>query len=336
MRWPRWVAAVLGCVLVVATGSRATAGDWITKGGSPQRMSTEINPYGLIELTPYWETQPLGESATQPVLVDGVIYHLAGDYLWKLKLDEVHPPYAHASPIQEPVSKLPIPFNRAPAGPSIAPQSSPSHSPETGVLYFGTGYGWLWAYHTTEGWARPAELELGCPIVGSPLVIHDRGRDIVVVADRPNYPGEENRPKGRPLCPRNHGKVWIVQGLDQLNGSVHRQAYQAATSKEVEEGFGGFITPSAVLAVPHGENPSFVLGTDGFEGGRALRLALDRENNYRPYRVWTVDGSSGFAGNFTSDGTNAYWLDTGGRLWGAHLERGSEPEGWSSYSISLP
>ena len=81
MRWPRWVAAVLGCVLVVATGSRATAGDWITKGGSPQRMSTEINPYGLIELTPYWETQPLGESATQPVLVDGVIYHLAGDYL---------------------------------------------------------------------------------------------------------------------------------------------------------------------------------------------------------------------------------------------------------------
>ena len=203
-------------------------------------------------------------------------------------------------------------------------------------MYFGTGYGWLWAHHTREGWAQPAELELGCPIIGSPLVIHDRGRDIVVVADRPNFPGEENRPEGRPLCPRAHGKVWVVQGLDQLVGSVHRQVYEAATTKQVEGGFGGFVTPSAVAAPPHGENPSFVIGTDGFEGGRAVRLALDRDNGYRPYLVWTVDGPAGFAGNFTADGTNAYWLDTRGYLWGASLAKGREPEGWSGHSISLP
>jgi len=312
------------------------AGDWITKGGSPMRSSTILDPHGLIELTAYWETHPLGESAAQPAVVDGVIYHVAGDYLWKLDLREVSPPEAVATEIRDQVSNLPIRFNVTPDGQFIAPQSSPSYSPETGMLYFGTGYGWLWAYHTREGWARPAGLDLGCPIVGSPLVIHDRGRDIVVVSDRPNYPGEEDQPEGRPLCPRSHGKVWVVQGLDQRDGSVHQQVYEATTSKQDAGGFGGFITPSAVVAPPHGDNPSFVIGTDGFEGGRALRLALDRDNDYHPYRVWTVDGSAGFAGNFTSDGVNAYWLDTRGRLWGANLNDGLEPAGWKGHMVDVP
>src|SRR5690606_12389749 len=126
--------------------------DWITKGGSPQRMSVVSEPQGLIELTPYWETEPLGESAAQPAVVDGVVYHLAGDYLWMLNLDEIHPPGAEPTPILESVSGLPVAFNRAPDGPFIAPQSSPTYSPESGLLYFGTGYGWLWAYHTKEKW----------------------------------------------------------------------------------------------------------------------------------------------------------------------------------------
>jgi len=188
-----------------------------------------------------------------------------------------------------------------------------------------------------EGWFQPAELDTGCPIVGSPLVIHDRGRDIVVVADRPNYPKERNQQDSRPLCPRTeHGKVWVVQGLDDPNRGPRSQAYDAPNTKRVEEGFGGFITPSAVLAPPHGENPSFVIGADGFEGGRAIRLALDRENDYHPYPVWTVDGPAGFAGNFTSDGINAYWLDTNGRLWAANLWQGRKLAGWPGYSINLP
>ena len=312
------------------------ADDWITKGGSPQRMSTVSDAQGLIELVPYWETQPLGESAAQPVVVNGVIYHLAGYYLWKVDLNKAHPPEVEAEPVRDKVVQAKVKVNVAPGGAFIAPQSSPSYSQKTGMLYFGTGYGWIWAYHTTEGWLRPLELELGCPIVGSPLVIHDQGRDIVVVADRPNYPGEENRPTGRPLCPRTHGKVWVVQGLDQQDSMPGWRAYETSISKQDKGGFGGFITPSAVAAPPHGENPSFVIGTDGFEGGRALRLALDRKHDYHPYRVWTVDGSAGFAGNFTSDGTNVYWLDTQGNLWGASVVKGREPEGWSSYSISLP
>ena len=218
----------------------------------------------------------------------------------------------------------------------IAPQSTPSFSTATEILYFGTGYGWVWAYHTTEGWFQPAKLELGCPIVGSPLVIHDQGRDLVVVADRPNYPDEVANLDGRPLCPRKHGKIWVVQGLDDPTGSLHWRSYDASTSKFDDSGFGGFVTPSAVMAPPDGENPSFIIGTDGFDGGRAMRLALDRSADYKPYRVWTVDGSTGFAGNFTSDGTNAYWLDTAGNLWAASLVNGREPTGWPAYSIDLP
>ena len=316
--------------------SEALAGDWITKGGSLQRMSAVSVPMGLIDLTKYWETDPLGASAAQPVVIDGVVYHSAGAYLWRLELDHVKPPNAYATQVEDPISGLPVEFHTAPGGKVIPPQSSPTYSPETGILYFGTGFGWLWAYHTLDGWSRPLRLETGCPIVGSPLVIHDRGRDIVVVADRPNHDDEKKDPDGRPLCPRDFGKVWVVQGLDRPDGSPRWKAYEASTSKRDEDGFGGFITPSAVLAPHHGENPSFVIGTDGFEGGRALRLALDRNNDYRPYRVWTVDGSAGFAGNFTSDGTNAYWLDSSGRLWGANLELGSHPAGWPGYSINLP
>lgn len=257
-------------------------------------------------MVPYWETDSLGESAAQPVVVDRIIYHVAGAYLWLLELDELRRPVGAPTAIYDPIKESEVEFNRAPDGPVILPQSSPSYSPETRILYFGTGYGWLWAYHTTEKWFRPAELELGCPVVGSPLVIHDQGRDIVVVADRPNYPGEESRPEGRPLCRRSHGRVWVVTYLDDPNRVPHVQNYEAATNKQDEDGFGGFITPSAVIAAPHGENPSFVIGADGFEGGRALRLAVDRNNSYRPYRIWTVDGSAGFAGNFTSDGTHAY------------------------------
>ncbi|MBY6273921.1 MAG: hypothetical protein CW346_17250, partial [Bacillaceae bacterium] len=239
MTWRRWVVCALVCVFVLAPGSGAVAGEWITKGGSPQRMSVVFDPQGLIELTPYWETPALGESASQPVMVEGVVYHLAGDHLWRLRLDNLNRPIGEPEMVRDPVRNEEIRFNRAPGGAFIAPQSSPSFSPETGILYFGTGYGWLWAYHIREGWAQPAELDLGCPIVGSPLVIHDQGRDIVVVSDRPNYPGEENRPAGRPLCPRSHGRVWVVQGLDRPDGSPRWKFYDAATTKQDAQGFGG-------------------------------------------------------------------------------------------------
>lgn len=218
----------------------------------------------------------------------------------------------------------------------VVSQSTPTYSHPSKVLYFGTGYGWLWAYHTEEEWFRPVELGLGCPVVGSPLVIHDQGLDIVVVADRPNYPEEAANPSGRPLCPRNHGRVWAIVGLNDQTGTVHRQSYEAPTTKDSAAGFGGFITPSAIPAPDLKGDPSFVIGADGFEGGRAIRLALDRPSGYRLYSDWTVDGSAGFAGNLTSDGTNAYWLDTRGHIWAANLELGKEATSWPAYSINLP
>lgn len=243
MRWRRCVIGVVATLLVLLYGPGTLAADWITKGGSPQRMSVVSAPSGLIELTVRWQTQALGASAAQPVVVDGMLYHLAGAHLWKLNLDRIRPPDANATAITDTAKGDPVYFNRAPGGTVIPPQSTPTYSPETGVLYVGTGYGWLWAYHIREGWIRPVELETGCPIVGSPLVIHDRGRDIVVVADRPNHDDEKRQRDGRPICPREDGKVWVVQGLDDRYGWPDAQAYEAPTTKRDEGGFSAASSP---------------------------------------------------------------------------------------------
>ncbi|MBY6274576.1 MAG: hypothetical protein CW346_20830, partial [Bacillaceae bacterium] len=68
MRWRGWLASALASLLLLIPEPVVLADDWITKGGSPQRMSTVSDAQGLIELVPYWETQPLGESAAQPVV----------------------------------------------------------------------------------------------------------------------------------------------------------------------------------------------------------------------------------------------------------------------------
>src|SRR5690606_34097777 len=116
MKWNQWVVVVMTLWLTVTHGPDALAEDWITKGGSPQRMSVVADPQGLLQLTVHWETGALGESAAQPVVIDGVVYHLAGEYLWKVDLNQVNPPTANATPIQDPVLRVPVKVNRVPDG----------------------------------------------------------------------------------------------------------------------------------------------------------------------------------------------------------------------------
>lgn len=77
-----------------------------------------------------------------------------------------------------------------------------------------------------------------------------------------------------------------------------------------------------------------MIGADGFAGGRAIRLVLDR-TDYELRYISQVDGSSGFAGNFVSDGTYAYRMDTAGRLWGVHLGRKTSPNGWTDNVLNI-
>lgn len=126
MRWRRWVAGAAAVLLALAYRPTVVAGDWITKGGTPHRTSTILDPRGLIELTPYWETNSLGESAAQPVVIDGIIYHVAGAYLWQLELDELHRPIGVPTAIPDPIKEHEVEFNRAPDGPVIPRSPAPA------------------------------------------------------------------------------------------------------------------------------------------------------------------------------------------------------------------
>jgi len=331
MRINRGLTLLLGLLLLAAP--HVQAGDWPTKGGSPERRSVQTEPIGLMAMTEAWRRE-FGPSATQPVVIGQTIYHLAGENLWRMAVTPTGELVeGSVVPIPHIGKTEPVPVNRPEGSPTLISQSTPTYSPESGILYFGTAYGRLWAYHTIDGWFRRVDLQPGCPIVGSPLVLRVNNRDHVIVADRPFYPGEANLPAGRPNCTTANGKLWSVRGLDSITDLVDKQPYKGPVEKSAVDGFGGFITPSAVPGPIVNGLPTALIGTDGFSGGRAILVTLNAANDLT-YK-WKVDSPAGFAGNFTSDGTNGYWLDTAGTLWGAKLSNGWEPEGWGAQSINL-
>ncbi|MFZ5813961.1 MAG: hypothetical protein ACOY93_01480 [Bacillota bacterium] len=332
----RWQLAALLCLILILSTAAASpgveAGDWLTKGGSPQRRSAVSDAVGQMALQEAWVAENLGQSATQPVVVGRTIYHLAGAYLWEIQVDEAGMKVAER-PLGSPD---PEKVNQYKSSEVLVSQSSPSLSPETGILYFGTAYGWVWAYDPRLKRFDFVRVTTGCPIVGSPLIFHENGRDFVIVSDRPNYPGEQLK-QGQPPCSRKQGKVWVIENLDRMDGSGVPKEYRTSAHKGRAGAIGGFITPSAVPAGEDPRGPAFLIGADGFAGGRAIRLVLDRNQGYE--LVWdrSIDSeSSGFAGNFTSDGRHVYWLDTKGWLWGVDLSTGFWPAGWSDYMINLP
>ncbi len=333
MRVRRLLVALVAFLLLTA---QAAAADWLTKGGSPDRRSVNTDPIGLMEMTEAWRAEGIGQSATQPVVIGDTIYHLAGAFLWEMKINPDGTLVEGSQRALPSRGELwPEPVNMPSDKVRLVSQSSPTYSPQSRMLYFGTAFGRLWAYHTVEQWFRSVDLDWGCPIVGSPLVIHEDGRDWVVIANRPLYPDEEQDPD-RPGCSRSDGQVWRIGGLDQLSGTVDSLPYEAETKKTVDGGFGGFITPSPIPGGHDPDGPTFVVGADGFEGGRMIQLGLVRANNYQFKKIWTVDGPSGFAGTIASDGSTGYWLDTAGILWGADLRLGKHPATWPTQSIDIP
>lgn len=192
------------------------------------------------------------------------------------------------------------------------------------MLYFGTGFGRLWAYDTRSGALDFEDLD-GCPIVSSPLVLRVGGRDLVVVGDKPYECGAGNG-----------GKVWLVSGLDDL----------AAPNRKTSESLGGWVTSSPVPAGPD----RFVIGADGApcnsdEGpgnGRVLKFEV-RTIGPDQYELKSVRWGGrdcvpkGIAGSFASDGDAVYWADTAGTLWGRRLADGLAPANWpSNGAIPLP
>ncbi|HYF94507.1 MAG TPA: hypothetical protein VD969_20000 [Symbiobacteriaceae bacterium] len=191
------------------------------------------------------------------------------------------------------------PDNRnADVGPGRTPSSSPSYSPESGIIYWGSPYGELWAYRTADGAMLSHDLTIGCKIVGSPLVIRINGQDAVVVGDRP-VPED---PSGA-SC----GNIWVAWGFEA--------GRTPTTNHFGDSPYGGWVTPSPVMTGPD----QLMVGTDMGSLGRAIRLQVVQLPS-GGFTLATIgreitDNSGGFAGTFASSPNGkVYWLDTNGGL----------------------
>ena len=322
----RWsaLAFTLLVSLVAQTASAVPPDYWWTKGGDPGRSGIYSGGLGSFHPEPWWEGSALalGRSATQPIVVDGWAYHVAGDSLWRVWLEA-----PKGKPYYENLGLVNIDSDDPEETVQIS-SSTPTYSPESGMIYFGTNFGWLWRYDPKKSELRPIKLSR-CAIVSSPLVLRVAGRDLVVVGDKPT--GER--------CDKTAGAVHLVWDLD----------HPSAPPKHHSLTIGGWVTPSPVAA-GLGDNglPEFIIGADGrscTEGGRSgtgiarkLRIERTGSNFSLSTRQWGASPCTeyGVAGTFAAAGDFAYWIDTWGGLYGKHLVDGAPPEKWPAQRIDLP
>jgi hypothetical protein len=333
--WQRCLGALAVVLLLLGTVSLPTyAEDWSTKGGSALRQSVTGEPVGKYGLEgEWWRLEDIrrpdtgdiigpGQSATQPIGVGNYIYHLAGKYLWRI--DRSSP---QGKPIAVAVGREAVNVDhRLGHNPDVLISSStPTYSPESGMIYFGTAYGWLWGYDMEHDVLRGTELD-GCPIVTSPLVMRDGNRDLVVVGDKDASSG---------LCNPGHGgKAWVVWGLDDPNGEADKAFFP----------LGGWVTASAV---PAAGPRQFIIGSDGVyckdtggEGyGKVLMLeAAPSGSGYSLVKGdWRSTGCTdvGQAGGLAATDETVYWVDKDGFLWARNRATGKPPDGWPA-KVNLP
>ncbi|HYF96405.1 MAG TPA: hypothetical protein VD969_29725 [Symbiobacteriaceae bacterium] len=319
LRTGRWAAVALLTGILTLAFASGTHADWITKGGTYQRTSRADEILGSMNAREWWSVEDgpgyaqlsgiylrpgFGESSTQPVVEGEMIYHTAGKHLWGIRLGQDHKPLSgYDGVVILPIGVSPFRPNANPEdrtadiGPGRTPASSPSYSPESGIIYWGSPYGELWAYRTRDGEMRSLILAQGCKIVGSPLVLRINGQDVVVVGDRP-VPEDPSTAQ----C----GSIWAAWGFEL--------GREPESSRFGDEIYGGWVTPSPVAVGPQ----DFMIGTDLGNAGRALRMHVSWKPDGKYYIELDdqVEGyNGGFAGTFASaPNGKVYWLDTNGRL----------------------
>ncbi|HEY3368441.1 MAG TPA: hypothetical protein VGK74_25585 [Symbiobacteriaceae bacterium] len=256
----------------------------------------------------------MGQSATQPIMVGNQVFHLAGPGLWTLQW-----PGQARDPNHWPVD-LADTVNAGP--PPVDPNdirishSTPTYSPDSQRLYFGTSHGYIWGVSAQPGGkAIPWRLDEGCQIVSSPLVLRFDNREFVVVGVKPVGNG----------CSLAEGKVYAIWGLDGV-GSPGSVAYP----------MGGWPTPSAVPGLVPGE---FIMGADGTGdpgvcNGKVQKLRLEQDLAPGSYKVTPVDWKKsacvpvGVADGFAVSYGYVYWLDKWGNLYARGFADATAPAAW--------
>lgn len=316
-RW-RWVVAMtvlVALLLSLGNGVDAAAwrsGDWWTRGGTDTRQNVTHEDLGPLEAFQEWAVE-LGPSTSQPLFIDGLIYHMAGNGLWEVdpgRLDADGTP-AVRSLIQ---------------GINTWPEATPplNYRPSTSyltaaqvvddlILFFGTGSNRVCAYNVATGTARCRQLGGMEPVVSAPLVftpeISGRVADVVIMGDKA-------------------GGLWVIQGLATAGSAGEVKAHRYSVLS------GAWVTPSPVPATDS-SNPSrlaFIWAADGVasaEGNGLIArfrvVPADVSGDLRVETEWVrfIPGDGGgIADGLTADGDYVYVASKRGDLIRAHSERG--------------
>ncbi|HEY3368874.1 MAG TPA: hypothetical protein VGK74_27775, partial [Symbiobacteriaceae bacterium] len=308
-------------LMVLASAVPARAADWLTRGGSVERANIVAEPSGQLDSdrTHWWEGN-VGQSATQPVMVGNQLFHLAGLGLYRLTWAS---PGAVAPNYQVTMTAN-INLTKPSSGEVLVSHSTPTYTPTSRRLYFGTAYGWVWSVNAEQPTQyRTQRLAAGCQIVSSPLVVRMDNRDLVVVGMKPVGDG----------CTLDAGKIYLVWGLDGI-GAQGMAEYD----------IGGWATPSAV---PGATSDEIIVGSDGtgcVDGnGKVHKLKITPTGDLvNPYTLIKSSWGSnqicvpnGVADGFAEAGGYVYWVDTQGWLWARAIGDGSKHKDWPAEHLDL-
>jgi hypothetical protein len=309
------IPLAISLFLVLLIAVPAQANPWTTSGGTPERAGLVTEALGFLDIEKRIEL-PFGQSASQPIQVGDRIYHLAGEGLWELSLKAGDHDW-------EATFRRVVKSNLHPDTHQVKVSSStPTYSPESGWIYWGTAHGFVWGYHPATGRVAKKLLDIGCSIVSSPLVMRLDGQDVVIVGQKP-VDGVCDQP----------GKIFAIWGWDRPE-----------EPEKTETITKGWATPSPV---PDTTDPTmFIAGADGVDcesgNGLAAKYQVKKQQGgaysliQRPWGPTNPCLPSGVAGSFATSHGAAFWLDTAGRLYARRLSDGKPLPGWQSESINLP
>lgn len=308
----RWLRVLVAVALVIGAVPTAQAQEWDTRGGTTERQNQVTEAVGLFNGKR--EEWPVGQSASQPLMVDQRVFHLAGRGLYRFRFGA-----GSAAPEVKAINDANI--NPEDPGDIRVSSSTPTYSPSSGLLYFGTAHGYLWHVNTRTGETGGKVIDYGCSIVSSPLVLQVGGRDVVVFGMKPQGIG----------CTLNAGKIYAVWGLDGKS-DYGKAAFD----------IGGWPTMSPV-PVAEPTSDSFLAASDGpgeCAHGRVVKLRVVPAPDGGGYTLEVQGRDPGCVPHGVDDGFAvadgyAYWVDNAGVLWGRRLSDGAAPSGWPDNHVDL-
>lgn len=306
------LAAALALFLLLSVTVSALAADWTDFGGTPERQHRSVEDWTVPGDEGWRVLDWVGTSLSQPLLVDGKLYHIAANPqgvpwkgvppgAWLYRYDLASLPLGGPDYILDGW----LPEYRA-ARQNADPDEFGwsyghlTYDPATGGFYWGTADGCLAAWK--PGMAEPVFQPLyrkepgDTRVVSAPLVLSP---DVVALGTAP-MPGT-----GGP------GGVWVIRGM-----------LTSGSSQAVWDWIPAAVTSSFVKVNEY----RFLVGVDGIGGHGEVRCYQVGSQGLGLVTSWGKNGRivtpAGVPASFAVDGPYFYFSDKYGTFYKAELATG--------------